>query len=140
MAPYCSSVSCTTDSRPNLPALPHPNPISPPGPPQPLDLLVPHLPTDGVTYYVYIVASRSRVLYTGVTNDLERRVFEHKNKLTPGFTAKYNVDRLVYFEDTGDVLAAIAREKQLKRWLRARKVALIEATNPKWLDLSRGWS
>ena len=101
---------------------------------------MPDLPTDDVTYYVYIVASRTRVLYTGVANDLERRVFEHKKKLTPGFTAKYNVDRLVYFEDTGDVLAAIAREKQLKRWLRARKVAVIEATNPEWLDLSRGWS
>jgi putative endonuclease len=97
---------------------------------------VPHLPTDDVTYYVYIVASRSHVLYTGVTNDLERRVFEHKNKLTPGFTSKYNVDRLVYFEDTGDVLAAIAREKQVKAWTRAKRVALIESINPDWRDLA----
>ena len=97
---------------------------------------MPHLPTDDVTYYVYIVASRSRVLYTGLTNDLERRVFEHKNKLTPGFTAKYNVDRLVYFEDTGDVLAAIAREKQVKAWTRAKRVALIESTNSDWRDLA----
>jgi putative endonuclease len=97
---------------------------------------VPHVPTDDVTYYVYIVASRSRVLYTGVSNDLERRVFEHKNKLTPGFTSKYNVDRLVYFEDTGDVLAAIAREKQVKAWTRAKRVALIESINPDCRDLA----
>ncbi len=89
-----------------------------------------------MSYCVYIVASRSRVLYTGVTNDLERRVFEHKTKLTPGFTSKYNVDRLVYYEDTDDIVAAIAREKQLKSWLRSRKIALIEATNPSWSDLS----
>ena len=90
-------------------------------------------------YYVYIVASRSRNLYTGVTNDLERRVFEHKNKLLPGFTARYNVDRLVYFETTEDVNTAISREKQIKGWLRSKKVALIEAVNPTWNDLSVTW-
>jgi putative endonuclease len=91
------------------------------------------------SYYVYIVASRTRVLYVGVTNDLARRVWEHKEKLTPGFTSKYNVNRLVYYEETSDVKAAIAREKQIKGWLRAKKVALIEGMNPGWADLSDGW-
>ena len=88
------------------------------------------------TYSVYIMASASGVLYIGVTNDLERRVFQHKNKLVPGFSARYNVQKLVYFELFGDVRAAIAREKELKGWLRRRKVALIESTNPQWKDLS----
>ena len=88
------------------------------------------------TYSVYIMASASGVLYIGVTNDLERRVFEHKQKRIPGFSARYNVQKLVYFEAFGDVRAAIAREKQLKGWLRSRKVALIESTNPQWKDLS----
>jgi putative endonuclease len=74
-------------------------------------------------YYVYILASRSRNLYVGVTNDLERRVYEHKQKLVPGFTTKYNIDRLVYFEATEDVHAAISREKQIKGWLRSKKIA-----------------
>jgi putative endonuclease len=89
-----------------------------------------------LTYYVYILASRSRALYVGVTNDLERRVQEHWAKLTPGFTARYKITRLVYFEDTPDISAAIAREKELKGWLRVRKVALIESMNPHWKDLS----
>ena len=72
----------------------------------------------------------------GVTNDLERRVFEHKQKLIPGFTAEYDIDRLIYFESTPDVLAAIQREKQLKGWKTYRKVALIESVNPHWEDLS----
>ena len=72
-------------------------------------------------YYVYIMTNRSRTLYTGVTNELERRVYEHRNHLVPGFTSKYNITRLVYFEDTPDVLSAIAREKQIKGWLRAKK-------------------
>jgi putative endonuclease len=88
------------------------------------------------TYSVYIMASLSGVLYIGVTNDLERRILEHKNKAVPGFSARYNVQKLVYFEFFGDVRAAIAREKQLKGWLRKRKVALIESTNPQWKDLS----
>ncbi len=93
-----------------------------------------------MTYYVYIVASRSGVLYTGVTNDLERRVQQHKEKVTEGFTAKYNVTKLVYYEDNQHIRAAIEREKQIKGWLRKRKVALIESMNPNWRDLSRDWA
>jgi putative endonuclease len=85
------------------------------------------------------VASRHRTLYTGVTNDLERRVFEHKTKLVPGFSMKYNCDRLVFFEPADSPLVAIAREKQIKGWTRARKVALIEEGNPEWRDLSADW-
>src|SRR6266568_3706786 len=84
------------------------------------------------TYYVYIMASRSRVIYTGVTNDLARRVDEHKRSLTPGFTSRYHITRLVYFEDFGDVRDAIAREKQLKGWVRSRKIEFIEEKNPTW--------
>ncbi len=91
------------------------------------------------TYYVYIMTNNSRTLYTGVTNDLIRRVYEHKNKLVPGFTQKYNLDRLVYYVSTGDVRAALQREKQIKGWVRAKKVALIISTNPGWRDLSEGW-
>ena len=91
------------------------------------------------TYYVYIMASRSRVLYTGVTNDLARRVNEHKRSLTPGFTSRYRITRLVYFEEFGDVRDAIAREKQLKGWVRARKVRLIEQKNPTWKDVADTW-
>src|SRR5437879_12150824 len=81
------------------------------------------------TYYVYIMASCSRVLYTGVTNDLARRVDEHKRSLTPGFTSRYHITRLVYFEDFGDVRDAIAREKQRTGWVRSRKIELIEEKN-----------
>jgi putative endonuclease len=88
------------------------------------------------TYHVYIMASASRVLYTGVTNDLARRVSEHKQKRVPGFSARYRVTELVYFEAFGNIRAAIAREKQIKGWLRTRKIALIESFNPKWNDLS----
>jgi putative endonuclease len=90
-------------------------------------------------YYVYIMASRSRALYTGVTNDLVKRVFEHKNKLIKGFTKKYNVINLVYYEVADDAQAAIQREKQVKGWLRKKKIALIEAMNPEWKDLSDRW-
>jgi putative endonuclease len=90
-------------------------------------------------YYVYIMTSPSGTLYTGTTNNLKRRVYEHKHKLIEGFTQKYNVTRLVYFEETGDVSAAIAREKQIKGWRRSKKIALIESLNPKWQDLSDGW-
>jgi putative endonuclease len=85
------------------------------------------------------MSSNSRTLYTGVTNNLERRVYEHKQKLTPGFTSKYNIASLVYFETTEDIHSAIAREKQIKGWLRGKKVALIESANPEWRDLSIGW-
>jgi putative endonuclease len=87
-------------------------------------------------YYVYIMASRSRTLYTGVTNDLQRRVYEHKKKIVLGFTAKYNIERLVYFETSEDVYGAISREKEIKGWLRSKKLALIESTNPTWKDVS----
>lgn len=90
-------------------------------------------------YYVYIMTNRSRTLYAGVTSDLARRVCEHKNRLIPGFTARYNLDRLVFFEQTQDVNAAIAREKQIKGWLRAKKIGLIESLNPEWRDLSEEW-
>ena len=88
--------------------------------------------------YVYILASTSRVLYVGVTNNLWCRVYEHRTS-TIGFTAAYHVHRLVYFETIGPPRAAIAREKQLKRWTRRKKVALIQSVNPKWLDLAKGW-
>ena len=90
-------------------------------------------------YYVYILASRSRNLYIGVTGDLDRRIFEHKQKLTPGFSFRYNIDRVVYYEIYGDVWRAIAREKELKGWRRSKKIALIESVNPTWTDLSRDW-
>ena len=90
-----------------------------------------------MNYYVYILSNKHRtVLYTGVTNDLIRRVYEHKNHLEKGsFTAKYNVEYLVYFESTADVEAAIQREKQIKGWNRKRKNQLIESKNPTWNDL-----
>ena len=75
-------------------------------------------------------------MYIGVTNNLERRLFEHKNKLVAGFTSKYNVDKLVYFEGTIDIQAAIAREKELKSWRREKKNTLVESLNPEWKDLS----
>ena len=90
-------------------------------------------------YYVYIIANRSKMLYTGVTNNLQRRVYDHKHHLTEGFTSKYHINRLVYYEETSDVNAALAREKQIKGWLRSKKVALIESINPGWQDLSEEW-
>jgi len=90
-------------------------------------------------YWVYIMASRSRVLYIGVTNDVQRRVREHKEGLIPGFTQKYRVKRLVHFEEFDDIHDAIAREKQLKGWVRVRKLTLIESRNPTWQDLAQNW-
>jgi putative endonuclease len=90
-------------------------------------------------YFVYIMTNRSGTLYTGVTNNLTRRILEHKRNLLPGFTSKYNLNRLAYFEEFGDVRAAIAREKQIKGWLRRKKIALVESKNPGWKDLSEGW-
>lgn len=81
----------------------------------------------------------SRTLYTGLTNSIRRRVREHKLRLTPGFATKYNITRLVYYESFGDVRNTIEREKQIKAWTRAKRVALIESVNPKWDDLSREW-
>ncbi len=91
------------------------------------------------TYYFYLMASASRVLYAGVTNDLQRRVWEHKKKVVPGFSRRYNVVELVYFEVYGDIRAAIEREKQVKGWLRKKKIALIQSVNPQWSDLSASW-
>jgi len=90
-------------------------------------------------YYVYIMSNKAHRLYTGVTSKLESRVFQHKNKMLEGFTSRYNFDRLAYFEVFTDIRSAIDREKQLKGWIRARKLALIEAQNPWWHDLSEGW-
>lgn len=90
-----------------------------------------------MSYYVYILTNKNNsVLYTGVTKDLVRRVYEHKNHFDQGsFTSKYNVTKLVYFEETQDVKAALEREKQIKSWKRERKIALIMETNPRMLDL-----
>jgi len=90
-------------------------------------------------YYVYIMTNRSKTLYTGVTNDLMRRVYEHKNKMIDGFTKKYHITKLVYYEEKNDIQVAISREKQIKGWLRGKKIALIGSVNPKWNDLSEGW-
>lgn len=91
-------------------------------------------------YFVYILTNRRRtVLYTGVTSNLKLRIFQHKRKTLPGFTSRYNVDRLVFFEQTPNVDAAIAREKQIKSGSRAKKEALINALNPEWRDLSDDW-
>jgi putative endonuclease len=86
--------------------------------------------------WVYIMANRSRTLYVGVTNDITRRVWEHKHMQIDGFTRRYLIDRLVYYESAPGPETAIVREKQLKGWLRRRKVSLIESVNPKWRDLS----
>ena len=86
------------------------------------------------TYYVYIMANKNRRIYAGVTNDIDRRTYEHKAHEVEGFTKKYNIDRLVYFEEYGEVWDAIAREKQIKSWRREKKVWLIETVNPNWDD------
>ncbi len=91
------------------------------------------------SYYVYLMTNNYGTLYTGVTNDLLRRVWEHEQKLVAGFTKRYNITRLVYYEETNDVAAGIAREKQIKGWVRAKKVALIESSNPYWRDLAEDW-
>jgi putative endonuclease len=91
-------------------------------------------------YYVYILTNKSGTLYVGVTNNLERRVYEHKNHLVEGFTKKYKIHKLVYYEDTSDINEAIIREKQLKGWLRRKKIELIESVNPEWKDLAENWT
>ena len=91
-------------------------------------------------YYVYILANRTKTIYTGVTNNLQRRIFEHKHLMTKGFAYKYKLTKLVYYEVGRDIKVAISREKQIKGWLRKKKVALIESVNPEWKDLSEEWS
>jgi len=91
------------------------------------------------TYFTYIMASRSHTLYVGMTSDLQHRVFEHKGHDKGGFTARYNCDRLVWFESFREVYDAIQREKELKGWRREKKINLIEQSNPTWQDLSRDW-
>ena len=91
-------------------------------------------------YFVYILSNWSdSTIYIGVTSNLPRRLYEHRNHLADGFTAKYNIHKLVYYESTSDVRSAIAREKQLKGWTRAKKNALITQANPSWSDLSTSW-
>jgi putative endonuclease len=90
-------------------------------------------------YFVYIMTNRSKTLYTGVTNNLIRRVREHKTSTDPSFADKYKIDRLVYFERFEDVRNAIEREKQIKGWLRSKKINLIVSVNPEWRDLSLAW-
>jgi putative endonuclease len=92
------------------------------------------------TYYVYIITNSKKTLYIGVTNNLERRVYEHKNKLIEGFSKKYYLYKLVYFESCNNINDAIKREKQLKNWHREWKLNLIESMNPNWVDLSNGFS
>ena len=97
---------------------------------------------DGIwmrTYWVYIMTNQSGTLYTGVTGDLSRRVQEHRQRLVPGFTKQYKIDRLVYAGSFPEVRDAIAREKQIKGWVRARKLALISESNPNWRDLGVEW-
>lgn len=93
-----------------------------------------------LNYYVYILTNKTNsVLYVGVTNNLERRLFEHRNKLVEGFTKKYNVNKLVYYEVTTDINVALNREKAIKNLLRRKKEEIINANNPEWKDLSTEW-
>jgi len=90
-------------------------------------------------YYIYIISNwNNKVIYLGMTNDLERRIYEHKNKIFEGFSKKYNLNKLVYYEYTNDVNAAIQREKQIKKWRREKKNSLVESRNPEWKDLAEG--
>jgi putative endonuclease len=91
------------------------------------------------SYWVYMMTGRGKTLYVGVTNDLERRTYEHREGSLSGFTSKYRLDRLVYFEEHRDIRDAITREKQIKSWRREKKLALIESVNPKWRNLSLEW-
>ena len=90
-------------------------------------------------YYVYILSNVSRTLYIGFTSNLEKRMYEHRMKLVDGFTRRYNVTMLAYFEQTNDPEAALLRERELKGWRREKKIALIESSNPTWSDLSQEW-
>ena len=90
-------------------------------------------------YYVYIMANPWRTIYTGVTNDLSRRVYEHRSGEIPGFSARYGISSLVYYETTTSIESAIMREKQIKAWTRKKRISLIESMNPEWKDLSLDW-
>lgn len=90
-------------------------------------------------YFVYILANKTRRLYVGVTGNFIRRIAQHKGHLLDGFTKKYNIDRLVYYEETNDVYTALNREKEIKAWSRAKKIKLIEKDNPDWNDLAENW-
>ena len=90
-------------------------------------------------YYVYIMTNRSGTPYTGVTNNIKQRVYQHKNKLIEGFTKKYNINKLIYVETFYDINSAISREKTIKGWLRKKKIELINGVNPDWRDLGQGW-
>ena len=93
------------------------------------------------TYFVYILTNwNNKVMYVGITNDLERRIYEHKEKLVKGFTEKYKVNKLVYYEQTSDVIAALSREKEIKKWRREKKNRLVVSNNPSWRDLSQDFS
>ncbi|HLJ25485.1 MAG TPA: GIY-YIG nuclease family protein [Candidatus Angelobacter sp.] len=96
------------------------------------------MPSSDRRYYLYMMSNRSKTIYTGMTNGLRKRVFQHKVGVNEGFTKKYKLDRLVYWERYGNVLQAIAREKEIKGWLRIKKIQLIVSVNPAWADLSRG--
>ncbi|MBN1363461.1 MAG: GIY-YIG nuclease family protein [Syntrophaceae bacterium] len=92
------------------------------------------------TYYIYIMTNwNNKVMYAGVTSDLQKRVYQHKNKLINGFTSKYNVNKLVYFEETNDVQVALNREKEIKKWRREKKNNLVNSVNPEWQDVSEDW-
>jgi len=92
------------------------------------------------SYYVYLITNwNNKVIYIGVTSNLERRLYEHKNRLADGFTKKYNINKLVYFEETTDIKSAIAREKELKGWRREKKNRLVESSNKDWKNLSEDW-
>jgi putative endonuclease len=91
------------------------------------------------TYYVYVLASRSRTLYVGVTSNIVRRVEQHRSSEAPRFAGRYRAHRLVYVESTSNSRDAIGREKQIKSWTRAKKLALVATTNPTWKDLAAGW-
>ena len=93
----------------------------------------------GKTYWVYIMTNRSGTLYVGVTSDLARRVYEHRERLVPGFTSRYHIDRLIHAEGFTNAREAISRERQLKGWRRDRKIALIAQDNPDWRDLAQEW-
>jgi putative endonuclease len=92
------------------------------------------------SYFVYLLTTwNNKAMYVGVTNDLERRIYEHKNKVLNGFTEKYNINKLVYFEHTTDVTAALEREKEIKKWRSEKKNNLVQDQNPSWKDLSEEW-